>query len=203
MMLSTVIEPTMLRRWPAKICPVSASMWSWSSRNRCAAAAMLAGSLPTLNAITALTSSVMPCCVTQSSVTTASRIARLRKLALRKTGSTNAPCPLTILKGSAPSTLFCLPPLISIASLGEGTLQPNTSCLLERDPRLDVDRAVPAVVDHEHLRSDRDLFAPEGEVPLPHPVDEQAHLARVVAALDPGDDHTHLADQLLVHPPRL
>jgi len=30
---STVIEPMIDRRWPAKIRPVSTDIWSWSDRN--------------------------------------------------------------------------------------------------------------------------------------------------------------------------
>ena len=33
---STVIEPMIERRWPAKIRPVRIDIWSWSDRNRCA-----------------------------------------------------------------------------------------------------------------------------------------------------------------------
>ena len=49
---STVIEPMIERRWPAKIRPVSTDIWSWSDRNRCPALTMDSSSLPTLNAIT-------------------------------------------------------------------------------------------------------------------------------------------------------
>ena len=62
---STVIEPMMDRRWPAKIRPVSMDIWSWSDRNRWPALTMDSGSLPTLNAMTARTFSAMPCLVTQ------------------------------------------------------------------------------------------------------------------------------------------
>ena len=51
---------------------------------------MLSGSLPTLNAITARTCSAIPCLVTHCSATSASRIARVRKLAWRTNGITNA-----------------------------------------------------------------------------------------------------------------
>ena len=61
---STVIEPMIERRWPAKIRPVSSDIWSWSDRNRCPALTMDSSSLPTLNAITARTFSEMPCLVT-------------------------------------------------------------------------------------------------------------------------------------------
>ena len=37
---STVIEPMIERRWPAKIRPVSTDIWSWSDRNRCPALTM-------------------------------------------------------------------------------------------------------------------------------------------------------------------
>ena len=69
---STVIEPMIDRRWPAKIRPVSTDIWSWSDRNRCPALTMDSASLPTLNAITERTFSEMPCLVTQVSDTSAS-----------------------------------------------------------------------------------------------------------------------------------
>ena len=62
---STVIEPMIERRWPAKIRPVSSDIWSWSDRKRCPALTMDSSSLPTLNAITARTFSAMPWWVTQ------------------------------------------------------------------------------------------------------------------------------------------
>ena len=65
---STVIEPTIERRWPAKMRPTSTDIWLWSDRNRCPALTMLSVSLPTLNAITARTFSEMPCLVTHGSV---------------------------------------------------------------------------------------------------------------------------------------
>ena len=116
---STVIEPTIERRWPAKIRPVSTDIWSWSDRNRCAALTMLSGSLPTLNAITARACSAMPCLVTHCSATSASRIASVRKLAWRKNGITNAPWPVTTRNGVPSSPAFA--PEISIASSGAGT----------------------------------------------------------------------------------
>ena len=80
---------------------------------------MLSSSLPTLNAITALTSSVIPCLVTHCSATSASRIASVRNDAWRVKGIANAPWPVTTRKGvpSRPD----LPPEISIASSGAGT----------------------------------------------------------------------------------
>ena len=48
-------------------------------------------SLPTLNAITAVTLSAIPWPVTHCSATSASFIASVRKLALRKNGVTNVP----------------------------------------------------------------------------------------------------------------
>src|SRR5450755_2963683 len=57
---STVIEPMIERRWPAKIRPVRMDIWSWSDRKRCPALTMDSSSLPTLNAITARTFSAMP-----------------------------------------------------------------------------------------------------------------------------------------------
>jgi len=72
--------------------------------------------------MTALTDRVMPCWVTQSSVTTASRIASVKNDTLRSTGSTKAPCPVTIRMGNVLSpTDFCLPPEMSMAWLGAGT----------------------------------------------------------------------------------
>src|SRR3954447_20433982 len=101
-------------------------MWSWLARKRWAAAAMEDGSLPTLKAMTARTVSAMPCWVTHSSVTAASRIARVRNDVLRRIGSTHAPWPVTILNGRVLSPVaFCLPPEISMASLGDGTLYPS------------------------------------------------------------------------------
>ena len=125
---STVIDPMMERRWPAKIRPVSTDIWSCSDRKRCPALTMLSVSLPTLNAITARTVSAMPCRVTQVSATSASHIASVRKRALRKIGSTNLPCPVTTRKGAPPSPR--LPPEISIASSGAGTRYPNILRLL-------------------------------------------------------------------------
>ena len=58
-------------------------MWSWSSRNRRAALAMLSWSSPTLNAITARHSSAMPCLVTHSSATSDSCIASVSVLTRR------------------------------------------------------------------------------------------------------------------------
>ena len=69
---STVIEPTIERRCPAKIRPVRVPIWSWSDRNRWPALTMLSSSLPTLNAITARMFTEMPCLVTQTSATSAS-----------------------------------------------------------------------------------------------------------------------------------
>ena len=75
---STVIEPMIERRWPAKIRPVRVDIWSWSDRNRWPALTMLSSSLPTLNAMTDRTFSEMPCRVTQVSATSDSHIARVR-----------------------------------------------------------------------------------------------------------------------------
>ena len=75
---STVSEPMIERRWPAKIRPVRSDIWSWSDRNRCPALTMDSSSLPTLNAITARTFSEMPCLVTHCSATSASRRDRER-----------------------------------------------------------------------------------------------------------------------------
>ena len=119
MISSTVIDPMIDRRWPAKMRPVRTSIWSWSVRNRCAALTMLSASLPTLNAITARTFNAMACFVTHTSVTSASRMASVRNRTLRNAGSTNAPCPVTTRKGELPVRF--LPPEISIASLGAGT----------------------------------------------------------------------------------
>src|SRR3954447_25979864 len=106
-------------------------MWSWLARKRWAAAAMEDGSLPTLKAMTARTVSAMPCWVTHSSVTAASRIARVRNDVLRRTGSTQAPCPVTILNGRVLSPeAFCLPPEISMASFGAGTRYPSMDSYL-------------------------------------------------------------------------
>ena len=69
---STVIEPMIERRWPAKIRPVSSDIWSWSDRKRCPALTIDSVSLPTLNAITARTFSAMPWWVTHCSATSAS-----------------------------------------------------------------------------------------------------------------------------------
>lgn len=52
---STVIEPAIERRWPAKMRPASTDIWSSSERKRWAALTIDSGSLPTLNAITAFT----------------------------------------------------------------------------------------------------------------------------------------------------
>ena len=125
---STVIEPMIERRWPAKIRPVSTDIWSWSDRNRWPALMMLSSSLPTLKAMTARTFSAMPCRVTQASATSASHMARVRKRALRKKGSTNVPWPVTTRNGAPPSPR--LPPEINIASSGAGTRYPNMVVLL-------------------------------------------------------------------------
>ena len=82
MISSTVIEPMIERRWPAKMRPVRIDIWSWSDRKRCPALTMVSGSLPTLNAMTALTFSEMPCLVTQVSATSDSNMARVRKFDL-------------------------------------------------------------------------------------------------------------------------
>ena len=116
---STVIEPMIDRRWPAKIRPVSKDIWSWSERNRWPALTMLSSSLPTLNAITARTLSEMPCRVTQVSATSASHMARVRNLVLRKNGRMNAPWPVTTRNG-APLRPD-LAPEISMAWSGAGT----------------------------------------------------------------------------------
>ena len=75
---STVIEPMIERRWPAKMRPVSVDIWFWSDRNRCAAFTTLSSSLPTLNAITERTFSVIPCFVTHCSATSASCMDKVR-----------------------------------------------------------------------------------------------------------------------------
>lgn len=80
---------------------------------------MLSVSLPTLKAITARTLRVIPCWVTHFSATSDSHMARVRKRALRKNGSTNAPWPVTTRNGALP---FARPPEMSNASSGEGTL---------------------------------------------------------------------------------
>ena len=98
---STVIEPMIDRRWPAKIRPVSTDIWSWSDRNRCPALTMASSLLPTLNAMTARTLSEMPCLVTQVSATSASCIESVRYLTLRNMGVTNAPCPVTTRNGAS------------------------------------------------------------------------------------------------------
>ena len=82
-------------------------------------AMMLSGSLPTLNAITARTLRVMPCWVTHFSATSDSHMASVRNAALRKNGMTKAPWPVTTRNGAL---LLALPPEISIASSGAGTL---------------------------------------------------------------------------------
>jgi len=120
MIASTVMLPMMLRRCPEKMRPTSVGIWLWSPWNRRAAAAIDSWSSPTLNAITASTARVSPCCVKQSSTTSASCIARVRKDALRTMGRTNAPCPTTMRKGSSPE-LLRFPPEMSSASLGAGT----------------------------------------------------------------------------------
>lgn len=120
MISSTVIEPTIERRWPEKIRPVSTAICAWSDRNRWPALTMLSVSLPTLNAITARTRSAMACLVTQVSMTSASDIFNDRKRTFRKNGITNAPCPVTTRKG-APLFRRARPPEISIASSGAGT----------------------------------------------------------------------------------
>jgi len=101
------------------IRPVSTDIWSWSDRNRCPALTMLPLSLPTLNAMTARTLRLTPCCVTHVSSTSASHIAKVRNRALRKNGMMNAPCPVTTRNGASPRFL---PPEMSIASSGDGTL---------------------------------------------------------------------------------
>jgi hypothetical protein len=116
---STVIEPMIERRWPAKIRPVSSDIWSWSDRKRCPALTMDSASLPTLNAITARTFSAMPWWVTHCSATSASCMDSVRYRTLRNTGVTKAPWPITTLNGwpSRPPPR----PEISMASSGAGT----------------------------------------------------------------------------------
>src|SRR5882757_7411155 len=182
---STVIEPMMDRRCPAKIRPVSTDIWSWSDRKRWPALTMLSWSLPTLNAITALTVSAMPCRVTQVSATSASHIARVRKRVLRNTGSTNMPCPVTTRNGAPPSPRR--PPEISIASSGAGTRYPKIllrllhmpgsvgRCFQRIDPRDDIHLAGAAGVHHEHCRPLRQGLLGPGE-------------KRLGPASDPYDD---------------
>src|SRR5215813_3658969 len=140
---STVIEPMIERRCPAKIRPVSVDIWSWSDRNRCPALTMLSSSLPTLNAITARTFSEIPCLVTHVSATSASFIDRVRKLVLRKNGSTNAPWPVMTLNGAPPRPN--LPPEISIASSGAGTRYPSIFHLQLSYPKGPREQAWPAL----------------------------------------------------------
>jgi len=116
---STVIEPMIERRWPAKMRPVSVDIWSWSDRNRWPALTTLSSSLPTLNAMTARTFSAMPCRVTHVSATSASHIDSVRKPTLRKNGRTKAPWPVTTRKGAW--SLPRLPPDTSIAMSAAGT----------------------------------------------------------------------------------
>ena len=115
---STVIDPMMDRRCPAKMRPVSVDIWSWSDRNRWPALMMLSSSLPTLNAITERTLRVMPCLVTHCSATSASFMARVRYRTFRKKGAMNAPCPVTTRNGAPLRPL--LPPEMSMASSGAG-----------------------------------------------------------------------------------
>ncbi len=116
---STVIEPMIERRCPAKIRPVRIDIWSWSDRKRWPALTMDSSSLPTLNAITARTFSAMPCLVTHCSATSASCMDRVRYRVLRNTGGTKAPWPITTRNGEP--CMPYLPPEISIASSGAGT----------------------------------------------------------------------------------
>ena len=124
---STVIEPTMERRWPANIRPVRRGIWSSSARKRRAALTIEAVSSPTLKAITALTISVIPCWVTHGSWTSASCIERERKDTLERRGLTNFPCPVTIRNG-VPSSPRALAPLTIMASSGSGMRYPNIVC---------------------------------------------------------------------------
>ncbi len=98
-------------------------MRSWSSRKRRAALAMLSWSSPTLKAMMAWHRRAIPCLVTHSSATSDSCMASVSVLARDRTGSTKAPCPVTILKGRPFSVLRL--PLMSNASSGAGTCQPN------------------------------------------------------------------------------
>jgi len=70
--------------------------------------------------MTACTARVRPCWVKQSSVTPASCIANVNLEAREKMGTTNTPCPVTILNCRA-SVPRCFLPLISKASFGAGT----------------------------------------------------------------------------------
>lgn len=70
----------------------------------------------------------MPCCVTQSSVISASRSASESMRAFCFTGSTKLPCPVTIRNWV--SSACPLEPDMSIASLGAGTCQKNIGRLL-------------------------------------------------------------------------
>lgn len=128
MICSTVSPPTMERRCPAKIRPTSSSICSCSVRKRRAALAMDTASSPTLKTATARTLRRMPCCVTQSSVISASRSARESMRAFCFTGSTKLPCPVTIRNWV--SRVCPLEPEMSIASLGAGTCQKNMGRLL-------------------------------------------------------------------------
>ena len=68
------MDPTIERRWPEKMRPVSSDMSRrcCSDRNRCAALTTDWVSFATLNAITARMFTEMPCLVTQTSATSAS-----------------------------------------------------------------------------------------------------------------------------------
>lgn len=88
-------------------------------------------SSPTLKTATARTLRRMPCCVTQSSVISASRSARESMRAFCFTGSTKLPCPVTIRNWV--SSVCPLEPEMSIASLGAGTCQKNMGRLLPYD----------------------------------------------------------------------
>jgi hypothetical protein len=99
--------------------PVSTDICDWSERNRCAALTMDSTSLPTLNAITALTCRAMPCLVTHVSCTSDSDIDKVMNRTLRNTGATNDPRPVTTRNGASPPRTR--PPEMSMASSGAGT----------------------------------------------------------------------------------
>ena len=95
---STVMLPTMARRWPAKTLWTRWSIWSCWSRKRRAALAIDVKSSPTLKITTPLIPRGMPWWVTQSMASSASRRSSDRRRTVCTPGMTSVPLPVTILK---------------------------------------------------------------------------------------------------------
>src|SRR2546421_5272986 len=113
---STVMLPTIARRWPAKTLWTRASIWSCWSRNRRAALAIDVRSSPTLKMTTPRIPRGMPWWVTQSIDSSDSRRSSERRRTVCTPGTMNVPLPVVILN----------PRLSDTASLGVCSRSPET-----------------------------------------------------------------------------